>query len=311
MNQITTRPARAAAIAQQDDAIQHNIAKIEQQRPPASALQLMASRLNVPSALLKNTLLNTVFKKASEAEFIALVIVANEYKLNPLTKEIYAFPAKGGGIVPIVSVDGWIRIMNEHPQFDGIEFKDIADDKGELLAIEATIYRRDRTRPIKVPEYLDECRQNTDPWKNMPARMLRHKALIQCARVAFGFSGIYSEDEAQQIGDIGPSSTPMPMRDLAPHREQHRAIESGYDAETGEIDEDTARELDRQSFAAMEGRDAPDMVEAHTTILAQAIHEIEIADTVDAMGIAYDAAVAEFGVIPVIQAAKTAWKAGK
>jgi hypothetical protein len=29
--------------------------------------------------------------------------------------------------------------------------------------------------------------------------MLRHKALIQCARVAFGFSGIYDPDEAERI----------------------------------------------------------------------------------------------------------------
>ncbi|OPB31163.1 hypothetical protein [Bartonella sp. AR 15-3] len=29
--------------------------------------------------------------------------------------------------------------------------------------------------------------------------MLRHKAVIQCARYAFGFSGIYDEDEAERI----------------------------------------------------------------------------------------------------------------
>ena len=30
-------------------------------------------------------------------------------------------------------------------------------------------------------------------------RMLRHKALIQCARLAFGFTGIYDQDEAERI----------------------------------------------------------------------------------------------------------------
>jgi hypothetical protein len=35
----------------------------------------------------------------------------------------------------------------------------------------------------------------------MPKRMLRHKALIQAARIAFGFSGIYDEDEATRIKD--------------------------------------------------------------------------------------------------------------
>ena len=36
--------------------------------------------------------------------------------------------------------------------------------------------------------------------------MLRHKALIQCARVAFGFSGIYDEDEARRIDDCQAST---------------------------------------------------------------------------------------------------------
>jgi hypothetical protein len=29
--------------------------------------------------------------------------------------------------------------------------------------------------------------------------MLRHKALIQCVRVAFGFSGVYDEDDARTV----------------------------------------------------------------------------------------------------------------
>ena len=37
--------------------------------------------------------------------------------------------------------------------------------------------------------------------------MLRHKALIQCARIAFGFSGIYDEDEAHRIN--GGNTTVM------------------------------------------------------------------------------------------------------
>ncbi|WP_032251724.1 recombinase RecT, partial [Escherichia coli] len=46
-----------------------------------------------------------------DAQFIALLIVANQYGLNPWTKEIYAFPDKQNGIVPVVGVDGWSRII--------------------------------------------------------------------------------------------------------------------------------------------------------------------------------------------------------
>jgi hypothetical protein len=36
--------------------------------------------------------------------------------------------------------------------------------------------------------------------------MLRHKAAIQCARVAFGFAGIVEEDEWERMKDVTPVS---------------------------------------------------------------------------------------------------------
>jgi phage recombination protein Bet len=160
-----------------------------------SALALMASKYNVEPGKLLETLKNTVFRGATNDELLALVVVSNEYGLNPLTKEIYAFPAKGGGIVPVVSIDGWIRMMNDHPQFDGIDYEFEHSDDGKLIACTSVIYRKDRSKPVRVTEYMVECRRNTEPWK-MEHRMLRHKATIQGARVAFGFSGITDEDEA-------------------------------------------------------------------------------------------------------------------
>lgn len=160
-----------------------------------SALALMAGKYNVEPTKLLETLKNTVFRNATNDELLALVVVSNEYGLNPLTKEIYAFPAKGGGIVPVVSIDGWIRMMNDHPQFDGIDYEFQHSDDGKLIACTSVIYRKDRSKPVRVTEYMVECRRNTDPWK-MEHRMLRHKATIQGARVAFGFSGITDEDEA-------------------------------------------------------------------------------------------------------------------
>jgi hypothetical protein len=43
------------------------------------------------------------------------------------------------------------------------------------------------------------CFRNTDPWKQWPRRMLRHKAAIQCARVAFGISGVMEPDQAERF----------------------------------------------------------------------------------------------------------------
>ncbi len=252
--------ARSLAIASENASIDASTQRATEARARPSALAAMAHRLQISEGGLMKTLKSTVFAKASDNEFMAMVVVCNEYQLNPLLKEIYAFPAKGGGIVPMVSVDGWIKIMNSHPQFDGIEFDYINDASGKTVAIEAIIHRKDRNRPIKVMEYLSECVGGTEPWKKSPFRMLRHRALIQCARVAFGFSGIGAEgDEDDYIeGTIVDRQVSLP-----PARQP-----ADHDAETGEVmqrdtrgmtevDEATARELD-------EGRPDEEMGEAHS-----------------------------------------------
>lgn len=147
---------------------------------------------------LIDTLKATAFKgQVSDAQMTALLIVAQQYGLNPWTKEIYAFPDKNNGIVPVVGVDGWARILNGNSQFDGMEFEQ--DD----ASCTCRIYRKDRSRPVAVTEYMSECkRPNVGPWTSHPKRMLRHKAMIQCARLAFGFGGIYDQDEAERIAEI-------------------------------------------------------------------------------------------------------------
>ena len=83
--------------------------------------------------------------------------------------------------MPVVGVDGWSRIINDNAQFDGMDFKQ--DDE----SCTCTIYRKDRSHPIVVTEYMTECKRDVAPWKSHPRRMLRHKAMIQCARLAFWF----------------------------------------------------------------------------------------------------------------------------
>jgi len=160
-----------------------------------SALSVMAGKFSVEPIKLLDTLRATLMPKATNEELLAFVVTANQYDLNPFTKEIYAFPGRSGGITPVVSVDGWIKLMNRHPQFDGIQFR-TDDVDGKPFSVTATIYLKDRSRPVEITEFFSECNRNSEPWKVNPRRMLRHKALIQCARVAFGFSGIVDDEEA-------------------------------------------------------------------------------------------------------------------
>ena len=174
---------------------------------------------------LIQTLKATAFKgQVSDAQMTALLIVAQQYGLSPWTKEIYAFPDKNNGIVPVVGVDGWSRIINSHPQFDGIDFEQDAE------SCTCVIYRKDRSHPIKVTEWMAECKRGTGPWQSHPRRMLRHKAMIQCARLAFGYGGIYDQDEAERIVDatekhMGPADVvqpaPAPVKFYDPAKFDH------------------------------------------------------------------------------------------
>lgn len=181
--------------------------------PARSVTVDMAERFGMEPQAFEATLRATVMPAAvSREQFAAFLLVAKQYGLNPLLREIWAFPAKGGGIMPVVSVDGWMRIINDHAAMDGMTFEDVREE-GKVIAISCSVFRKDRSHPVSVTEYMAECKRDTDPWKKWPLRMLRHKAAIQAARYAFGFSGIYDQDEAERMKDapgVGLLPPPKP-----------------------------------------------------------------------------------------------------
>lgn len=184
--------------------------------------------LGANSEELLATLKQTAFKgQVSDSQMVALLIVANQYGLNPWTKEIYAFPDRNNGIIPVVGVDGWSRIINSNEQFDGMDFEQDAE------SCTCIIYRKDRSHPIKVTEWMEECRrEGVGPWKSHPRRMLRHKAMIQCARLAFGYVGIYDQDEAERIAEKD-----MGQAEVVRHTTQY-------------VSEEQAAEIRRLAFVA-------------------------------------------------------------
>ena len=80
----------------------NEIATNEKQNPVA----VLAERLNIDSSTMQEIVMKTVMpnggKGVTNEQFVSFVAVANNYALDPLKKEIYAFPAKGGGIQPII-----------------------------------------------------------------------------------------------------------------------------------------------------------------------------------------------------------------
>lgn len=216
-----------------------------------SLVQKFAHRFSIDPGQLLPILKATAFQvkgaEVTNEQMAALLVVADQYGLNPFTKEIFAFPDKQNGIVPVVGVDGWSRIINDHPQADGIEFRyaeeilNLPDAQPCPAWCEVVIYRKDRGHPVIVREYLEECyrpafqRQDGSkvkgPWQTHTRRFLRHKTLIQGARIAFGFGGIYDEDEATRIveAQVVRVEEEAPLRGtaaLAAARERAKAAET-------------------------------------------------------------------------------------
>jgi phage recombination protein Bet len=146
----------------------------------------------------------------TQADLDRLLLLAERLGLDPLNNEIYATEVaaesgKKSRIVYVVGVDGWSKIINSHPQFDGMKFVESAPGDDELpLYIECTIYRKDRKVATSIREYMYEVHTSQGAWLTHPRRMLRHKAMVQCARACFGLGGVYEPDEAARITSNRP-----------------------------------------------------------------------------------------------------------
>ncbi len=88
-----------------------------------------------------------------------------------------------------IPIDGWIAMIHREPKFQGIAFDQSSQTEyGIPIWMECRIYRSDLTHPITVREYFSELKTDHLIWAQMPRRMMRHKTLQQCARLAFGIS---------------------------------------------------------------------------------------------------------------------------
>jgi hypothetical protein len=119
---------------------------------------------------------------------VQLLRLASKHLLDPLSDEISIMETKEG-FLPYITIDGWAKLMNQHPQYAGMSLREPTESNSQLPTwMECTIYRNDRILPIVVKEYLEEVMTNHPSWQQMPRRMLRHRVIQQCARLAFGIS---------------------------------------------------------------------------------------------------------------------------
>ena len=122
-----------------------------------------------------------------------LLWLADRLGLDPLAKELIAVESEETfpkAIAFMITLDGWVKLLHRHPRFKGMAFEEgPLDEQGYPLWMSCTLYWDGFTCPWVVKEWAQEHRSLHELWLRYPRRMLRHKALIQCARLALGVGG--------------------------------------------------------------------------------------------------------------------------
>jgi hypothetical protein len=133
----------------------------------------------------------------------AIMKIAKRFKLNPVFGHIAWELDVTGDYEVYIPIDGWITLIHRQPTLQGIAFSQSSDNENGIpIWVECAIYRSDLTHPITVREYYAELKTDHPTWQQMPRRMLRHKTLQQCARLAFGINIQELKKSGSQINQL-------------------------------------------------------------------------------------------------------------
>lgn len=165
---------------------------------------------------------NTVAPGLTEPEFLLFAEMCRATGLNPATKEIWAIKA-GGRLQLMTGINGFLRIANSHPQFDGMEVSFEWDGK-QLVSCTVKVHRKDRKFPSVATAYWSEYSKPSPVWKQMPSVMLAKCAKSLAIREAFiqELGGLYTAEE-------------MPSSFAAPQVQPIDGMEAVVSTKTGEV----------------------------------------------------------------------------
>lgn len=188
-----------------------------------------------------HTLRNTVAPGLTDSEFALFAEIVKSTGLNPVTKEVWAIKA-GGRLQLMTGINGFLRIANSHPMFDGMEVE-FEKDGDRIVAATAKVYRKDRRFPAVATAFMAEYGKPTPIWKQMPSVMLAKCAKSLAIREAFvqELGGLYTQEE-MPAEFAPPRATTIPQEALIVSEKTNRVIgakvepvEDIVDVETGEL----------------------------------------------------------------------------
>ena len=145
-----------------------------------------------------NTLRETVCKGATIPQFRMFIEVCKGTGLNPFLKEIWFVP----GVGVMAGRDGYLRVANESPQFDGMETRVERDAKNVPIKATCSVWRKDRSHPITCEAYYNEYKRSGGVWDKYPSAMISKVAEVLALKRSFSINGVVTEEE---IGEPEPT----------------------------------------------------------------------------------------------------------
>lgn len=147
-----------------------------------------------------------------DEEMFAGLSLISRYQLDPIAREIYVTRDNKGRLLTIVSVDGWIKILDRTDHYDGFE-QDIHEDKGRVAWIETRIFSSKRTHPAVYRAFAEEYAKIAGFMNDkIPIHMLGIFSLRHAARRFTPIGGhVVTEEEAAYMGaGVGQSEPSKP-----------------------------------------------------------------------------------------------------
>jgi len=173
------------------------------------------------------TLRRTVAGDASSDEFKMFIYLAKNYGLDPFNKEIF-FWKKDGKPTIMTSRDGYLKIADRHPQYDGLVSDVVRENdkfrrketginhqygtnRGQIVGSYALVYRKDRSYPVYIFAPFKEYQADSKIWEQYPSAMILKVAESMALKRAFSVSGLVSREEmaVQQQSDYNFDDIPQ------------------------------------------------------------------------------------------------------
>ena len=180
-----------------------------------------------------DTIKKTVALGANDSELKMFLALAAKYDLDPFARELW-FASIGNRNTIITGRDGYLKIANRNPNFDGMTsdvvcendkfYKEgnnirhmyAATNRGPIIGAYAVVYRKDRNTPAYFFAQFREYNKGNNVWRQYPSAMIQKVAESCALKRAFSISGLVTEEEI--------SNGEIQQRQLTPEELRHQEL---------------------------------------------------------------------------------------